>query len=76
MNQTFTSGMAFLAATIAVFGLLSVVDQSFGSKPSAGRYPVHEIKGGVGAVTPVGQEHAGAGDPLKADKKDKPAGSR
>jgi hypothetical protein len=89
MNQTFTSGIAFLAVTVAVFGVLYVVDLSFGSKPSTGAYPVREIKGSVGAVSPVGQSESGTrperaaavtnrkpGSPLKIDKKEKSNGSQ
>jgi hypothetical protein len=91
MNQTFASGISFLAATIAVFGVLYLVDLSFGSGPTANRIPVQEIKGSVGAVSPVerGQSEAGTrpqgrsaaaiagtAPPLKAGKKDQPAGSR
>jgi hypothetical protein len=91
MNQTFASGISFLAATIAVFGVLYLVDLSFGSRPSANRSPVQEIKGSVGPVSPIEREQGGAGartegtsaatsagtaPPSKTGKKDKPTGSR
>jgi hypothetical protein len=91
MNQTFTSGISFFAATIAVFGVLYLVDLSFGSKPSANPHQVQEIKGSVGAISPVEREQSAAGarpagasaatgahtaPPLKAGKKDQSTGSR
>ena len=53
MNQRFAIGISFLAATVVVFGALYLVDQSFNIKASKGQYPMQEIKGSVGAVSPI-----------------------
>ena len=53
MNQTFAIGISFLAATLAVFGALYLVDQSFHVKASKSQYPMQEIKGSVGPVSPI-----------------------
>ena len=58
MNQSFASGISFLAATLAVFGLLYLVDQSFNGKWSKSQYPIQEIKGSVGAVSAIEKPEA------------------
>ena len=77
MNQTFAIGISFLAATLAVFGALYLVDQSFNVKASKSQYPMREIKGSVGAVSPIEKPEvlapptgpATAGDPASSKKR-------
>ena len=76
MNQTFAIGISFLAATLAVFGALYLVDQSFNVKLSRNPYPMQEIKGSVGKISPIEKPEvlapptgqATAGDPASSKK--------
>ena len=53
MSKTFRSTVAFAAATIAVFGVVYLIDGA-GLKPLNKPKPVQEIKGSVGPVWTVG----------------------